>query len=85
MTIYIIIVLLKLLLSILPNEYETPTVGGLVRIISFLFCTITFLFVLYDFVSFVLYDLRMSYDGVLWEFVFDLALEFGGVCRVCVD
>jgi hypothetical protein len=26
-----IIVSSKLLLSILPNEYETPTVGGLVR------------------------------------------------------
>jgi hypothetical protein len=25
------IALLKLLLSILPNEYKTPTVGGLVR------------------------------------------------------
>jgi hypothetical protein len=31
MTIYIIIILLKLLLSILPNEYETSIVGGLVR------------------------------------------------------
>jgi hypothetical protein len=31
MTICIIIALSKLLLSILPNEYETPTVGGLVR------------------------------------------------------
>jgi hypothetical protein len=27
----ITIILSKLLLSILPNEYETPTVGGLVR------------------------------------------------------
>jgi hypothetical protein len=31
MTIYITITSSKLLLSILPNEYETPTVGGLVR------------------------------------------------------
>jgi hypothetical protein len=30
-TICMTIVLLKLLLSILPNEYETPIVGGLVR------------------------------------------------------
>jgi hypothetical protein len=28
---YIKIILLKLLLSILPNEYKTPIVGGLVR------------------------------------------------------
>jgi len=31
MTIYIIITSSKLLLSILPNEYETLIVGGLVR------------------------------------------------------
>jgi hypothetical protein len=30
-TIYITITLLKLLLSILPNKYETPPVRGLVR------------------------------------------------------
>jgi hypothetical protein len=30
-TICITIILLKLLLSILPNEYETPIVGGFVR------------------------------------------------------